>query len=255
MIRWCCLQGRPAFIKERWFTVSRRCPLEILCAKSSASVLKTPTTWCTEDKLQRSASRCALNQLVFPAWHVYLLINVGEILQNLSDLEYSSKVVMKMMAHVGKNIKANDKLKIEVFSHRAAIFTMRRDIMLSVHIALLLSCNVWQLSMMCDLTVWENTNVAQFFVRYGKIQHMSNEWGARLKDHTLFIGRVLYFHYRTLLNTVCMSYLDIENTWRNMPTLYSSCMFQHDRDCLYRYPDHQNTAAQSQCLYNCLIYK
>ena len=31
------------------------------------------------------------------------------------------------------------------------------------------------------------------FVRYGKIQHMSKEQGVRLKAHTLFLGRVLYF--------------------------------------------------------------
>ena len=31
-----------------------------------------------------------------------------------------------------------------------------------------------------------------FFVRYVILQHMFNEWGVRLKAHTLFIERVLY---------------------------------------------------------------
>ena len=32
-----------------------------------------------------------------------------------------------------------------------------------------------------------------FFVRYGQIQNFFNEWGVRLKAHTSFVERVLYF--------------------------------------------------------------
>ena len=57
------------------------------------------------------------------------------------------------------------------------------------------SCSSWAaIYGSYDLIVWENKNVtSSFFVRYGKIQHMSNNQGVRLKAHTLIIVRVLYF--------------------------------------------------------------
>ena len=39
----------------------------------------------------------------------------------------------------------------------------------------------------------EKIQTVFIFVRYGEIQHMSKEQGVRLKAHTLFLGRVLYF--------------------------------------------------------------
>ena len=45
---------------------------------------------------------------------------------------------------------------------------------------------------MCDMIVWENTNVIHISCNMGKYSTCPMK-GVRLKAHTLFIGRVLYF--------------------------------------------------------------
>ena len=49
----------------------------------------------------------------------------------------------------------------------------------------------------CDMIVWENTNGVHFtvFIFRAILENtaMSNELAVRLKAHTLFLGRVLYF--------------------------------------------------------------
>ena len=106
-----------------------------------------------------------------------------------------------------------------------------------------------------------------FFVRYGKIQHLSNEQGVRLKAHTLLIGWVLYFPYCTQMNTV---YISFNNQLINANTFISTyavtavsaavlqwyhytlqpfeqfrALYMHSPDCKYFWPSmvrkHVNT--------------
>ena len=53
---------------------------------------------------------------------------------------------------------------------------------------------IWNEAQELILIMWSSNLLTSFiWVRYGKIQHSSNEWGVSLQANTLFIGRVLYF--------------------------------------------------------------